>query len=84
MRPDDPGPVAELAAMLMHRGELEAAVARYEQALRLWPDCVGAYSNMGLALMALGRLEEARLSFEQALYLEPDLAERTTISAWCS
>ena len=43
----------------MHRGELDAAVARYEQALRLWPDCVGAYSNMGLALLALGRLEEA-------------------------
>ena len=75
LRPEDPGPLAELAAMLMHRGELEAAVARYEQALRLWPDCVGAYSNMGLALMALGRLEEARLSFEQALYLQPDLAE---------
>ena len=60
LRPEDPGPLAELAALLMHRGELDAAVAGYEELLRLKPDSAAGYSNMGLALMGLGLIGVSR------------------------
>jgi tetratricopeptide (TPR) repeat protein len=49
----------------------EAALAAFEQALRLDPNNARAYSNKGVTLADLRRHEAAVAAFEQALRLDP-------------
>ncbi|MDJ0601930.1 MAG: tetratricopeptide repeat protein [Crocosphaera sp.] len=50
-------------------GDLEAAIALWDQALALDPNFAPAWHNRGSALGTLGQLEEAIASFDQALAL---------------
>lgn len=52
--------------------EYEAAVASYDQALKIQPDKDEAWNNRGITLEKLGRLEEAIASYDQALKIKPD------------
>jgi Flp pilus assembly protein TadD len=56
------------------RGQGQAAVANYEQALRLCPDDLDAHVNLGVALAEQGRLDEAIARWRQALALRPGYA----------
>lgn len=56
-------------------GELEAAVAAFDQALVLRPDDFDALYEKGLALVRLDRYEDAAASFARALRLRPEIAE---------
>jgi tetratricopeptide (TPR) repeat protein len=57
---------------LKQAGNIEEAIAHYEQALRINPDLAEAHNNWGLALEKLGRTPEAIAHYEQALRIKPD------------
>ncbi len=56
-------------------GELEEAIAHYNEALRLKPDYELAHNNLGVVLEKQGKLEEAIAHYNEALRLKPDKAE---------
>ena len=62
----------ELGNLLSAAKEYEAAIASFDQALKIKPDYYQAWRNRGNALDDLGRLEEAVASFDQALKIKPD------------
>ena len=68
-------PIAIWGVALKDKGELEAAIDSYKQALKIKPDYVEAYNNMGSALKEKGELEAAIDSYKQALKIKPDYAE---------
>jgi tetratricopeptide (TPR) repeat protein len=55
-------------------GQLEAAIAAYQQAIRLNPEFDAAYINLGLAYIQQNQFDQAQTMFEQALSL-PDRPE---------
>jgi tetratricopeptide (TPR) repeat protein len=61
------------ATGIRHRikGELDLAIAAYQEALRLDSNFVEAHSNLGEALYQKGNLDQAILSFREALQLRP-------------
>jgi tetratricopeptide (TPR) repeat protein len=56
-------------------GKLDDAMAHYERALTLKPDCAEAHNNLGNALCALGKFDDAVAHYERALALKPDYPE---------
>jgi len=73
--PDSWAAQSNLGLILAQTGRVTAALARYENALRLKPDDAGAHSNIGNLLGAEpGREADAIAHFESALRLNPDLA----------
>ena len=60
-------------------GDLQGAIASYDQALQYEPNDSSAWSNRGLALTNLGLWEEAIASFDQALQHKPDDPQ-----TWCN
>ena len=52
----------------------DAALADYDEAIRLKPDSA-AYSNRGVAKVALGQLDAALADYDEAIRLKPDSAE---------
>jgi tetratricopeptide (TPR) repeat protein len=53
-------------------GRAADAIAEYQEALRLKPDCPEAHNNLGVLLVNLGRTDEAIPHFEAATRLRPD------------
>ena len=49
--------------MLKEKGELDAAIDSYKQALKIKPDYAEAYNNLGIALLGKGELDAAIDSF---------------------
>jgi tetratricopeptide (TPR) repeat protein len=62
----------ELGNLLVASKEDQAAIASYDQALKIKPDYHQAWYNRGIALSYLGRLEDAIFSYDQALKIKPD------------
>jgi predicted O-linked N-acetylglucosamine transferase (SPINDLY family)/ADP-heptose:LPS heptosyltransferase len=56
-------------------GQLQEALASYEQAININPNYARAYSNRGNVLRALERFDDALVSYNRALQLKPDYAE---------
>jgi predicted O-linked N-acetylglucosamine transferase (SPINDLY family) len=56
-------------------GQLDEAVAHYDQAIALAPDFFEAFNNRGNALAGLKRLDQALASFDAAIHLKADYAE---------
>ena len=56
-------------------GQLDEAVAHYDQAIALAPDFFEAFNNRGNALAGLKRLDQALASFDAAIRLKADYAE---------
>jgi tetratricopeptide (TPR) repeat protein len=63
-----------LGIALAERGELEAAIHAYQEALRIWPKSATAHVNLGAALAGQGKFEEAISHYSEALRLKPDYA----------
>ena len=57
------------------QGQLENALASYEQAIAINPNSARAYSNRGNVLQSLNRVKEAIASYDQAVAIKPDYAE---------
>jgi tetratricopeptide (TPR) repeat protein len=65
----------ELGNLLLAAKEYQAAIASYDQALKLNPNKDEAWYNRGNALDDLGRYEAAIASYDQALKLKPNKDE---------
>ena len=65
-------------------GDLEAAVAAYQQAIELDPDFADAWEGLSMALADLARFGEAISAAERVVALVPDeLLSYTNISRIC-
>ena len=72
-----------LGEHLSDTGSLPAAIAHFEQAIRLKPDCADAHNNLGNALSKIpGRSAEAISELETALRLEPGMAQAHSNLGW--
>lgn len=56
-------------------GDLEAAIASYDQALKIKPDLAEVWNNRGVALTRLQRYHEAIVSYESAIQLRYHYAD---------
>ena len=56
---------------LKSKGDYEAAVESYRNAIALAPGCAEAHNNLGNALENQGNLQAAVTSYTQALVCEP-------------
>lgn len=70
-RPDDPGLLATLGALLAETGPMDKAIAAFRRAAELRPHDPAAWSNLGKALAAEARFPEADAAFANALRLAP-------------
>lgn len=64
-----------LGNTLARTGEIRAAMAHFETAIRLRPDAADTRYNLGNALRSLGRDEDAIVQYEQALQLNPAMPD---------
>jgi ubiquinone/menaquinone biosynthesis C-methylase UbiE len=64
-----------MGTVVHDKGELEAAIESYTQAIKIKPDHAEAYFNMGNTLLEKGELEAAIESYKQAIKIKPDHAE---------
>jgi tetratricopeptide (TPR) repeat protein len=73
-QPDNQKPILlfKLGNLLSTTNEYEAAIASYDQAVKIKPDLHEAWFNRGNTLYDLGYHEEAIASYDQALKLKPD------------
>jgi Tfp pilus assembly protein PilF len=66
---------AGIAEVLAGRGEIDAAIAHYQNAVRLAPDAADWQVNLGLLLVRQGQVRRALAAFTQAVRLRPEDAE---------
>jgi Flp pilus assembly protein TadD len=72
-----------LGEELSDAGSLPAAIAHFEQAIRLKPDCSDAHNNLGNAFSKIpGRSAEAISELETALRLEPKMPQAHSNLGW--
>ena len=55
------------------KGQLDAAIACYNKAIKLDPKFARAHNNLGIALNDKGQLDEAIASYRKAIELDPKL-----------
>jgi len=61
-----------LGVVQFQKGDLDDAIKKYEQSLRLNPDYPEAHYNLGSALLQKGQIEEAIEHSRKALQLQPN------------
>jgi len=61
-----------LGVVQFEKGNIDDAIAKYEQSLRLHPDYPEARYNLGGALLHEGKIDEAIRQCEEALKLQPN------------
>jgi len=64
-----------LGSELQSQGKLSEAIAQYEQARALKPDCAEAYNDLGNALLEAGQVETSLVQCQEALRLKPNYAD---------
>jgi Flp pilus assembly protein TadD len=64
-----------LGSALLKRGQVEEAIAQYNESLRLDPDFASAHNNLGVALIRLENFSQAIYHFQEALRLVPGFAD---------
>jgi hypothetical protein len=64
-----------LGATLRLQGNLDEAVASYQNALQIKPDFAAAMNNLGTALRDKGDLDDAMSWYRKAIQLTPDFAD---------
>jgi Flp pilus assembly protein TadD len=63
---------SDLGFVLYQMGEREEAVASYEKAIELDPDCASAHVNLAVASLTEEKLEQAALHYREALRVKPN------------
>ncbi len=64
-----------LGGLYFKEGKLDQAVAEFQEALRVAPNCAIARNDWGLVLLRQDALDAAREQFETAVRVDPDYAE---------
>jgi protein O-mannosyl-transferase len=64
-----------LGEVLREKGNVDEAIAHYNEALKIKPHLAQAYYDIGLALCHEGRMDEGIAQFQQALQFNPGYAE---------
>lgn len=64
-----------LATILQKNGQLDQAIAHYEQTVSTRPHPEKAHYNLGAAFSQAGKIDKAISHYEKALQLRPDYAE---------
>ena len=64
-----------LATIHGQSGNHGAALALYDEAIKVNRWCANVFNNRGVALYALGRFDEAVSSFDEAIRIEPGIAD---------
>lgn len=67
---------------LAELGDLESAIADYDQAIRVNPQSYSAWGGRATAKVTLGLIEEAKEDLRRALSLNPPRGERQQIQAF--
>ena len=57
-----------------NKGDYDAALASFKEAIRLNPDLFLAHFNLGVTYGKKGQLDASTASFKEAIRLEPDVA----------
>jgi len=73
--PDSYLPHHNLAAAYFKAGQVDAAIAEYETALKIKPDALGTRYNLGIAYAEKNLLDRAEAKFQEVLSLSPWHAE---------
>ena len=63
-----------LGLVLLGKGQVDEALAHFEEALALQPRFADAHNNLGLVLLQQGRVDEAAVHFQEALAVRPENA----------
>jgi len=66
------------------KGETDAALESYRQALKLDPDFADVYKRMGMIYMARKESERALRSFKIYLQLKPETNDKQMVEGWIS
>jgi tetratricopeptide (TPR) repeat protein len=74
--PGDYAALANLASLQQQQGQIAAAIANFEAAIKSAPDQPLPRQNLGFALAALQRYDEARRVYEEALKLQDATSTR--------
>src|SRR5262249_49163470 len=64
------------------KGDYDAAIVAFREAIRLKPDLATAHFNLGYALSCKGQWAEAIREYKEALHLAPDFATGNQRLAW--
>jgi Flp pilus assembly protein TadD len=64
-----------LGDILLKRGDVQAATAHFEEAVRLLPGYAHGEYNLGVAMVMQGRLDDAEGHFLRAIRLQPGYAD---------
>jgi tetratricopeptide (TPR) repeat protein len=64
----------QLGNVIASKGDLDAAIKEYQEALRLDPNFSGAHYNLGRALASEGNLDAAIKEYQEALRLDPNFS----------
>jgi tetratricopeptide (TPR) repeat protein len=71
LNPNDAEAHGNLANALLEQGQIEAAIAHYQNAIALRPNVPGIYYNLGNAFRQQNQLEAAITQFRRAIALDP-------------
>jgi tetratricopeptide (TPR) repeat protein len=63
-----------LGDILLHKGQLDEAMAHFQKAISIQPDNAEAHDNLGNALFQKRQVDEAIRQFQTALAIQPDFA----------
>jgi tetratricopeptide (TPR) repeat protein len=69
------GATINLGSLLKQQGQLPEAIAQFEQAIAIDPDCAVAHFNLGVAHRAQGYLDPAIAAYRRAIELQPNYPE---------
>jgi tetratricopeptide (TPR) repeat protein len=75
LAPGEASPRAALACVLVHRGELTAALSLLAEAAAVDPDEPAVHEHLGDALLAAGKPSDAATAFRKALSLLEDASD---------
>ncbi|WP_448598176.1 tetratricopeptide repeat protein [Thermoleptolyngbya sp.] len=74
--------LSEQATLLHANADYPAAIASYDKALKIKPDCYQTLFNKGTVLDDLKRYEEAINCYDQALQIKPDYGQALYAKGW--